>query len=124
MKASTHRGQGGKTRFLAVDRVNTANGAVKKKRSWMLGTRKEIKLWMKPAPGADPAHLAHFPKMASQCVSATARSQRKICQWFSKILQDDRMMFCPFCGGRGGPEAGTSSWETYHLKLELQRQKT
>lgn len=61
MKASTHRGQGRKTRFLAVDRVNTANGAVKKKRSWMPGTRKEIKLWMKPAPGADPAPFPSCP---------------------------------------------------------------
>lgn len=44
--------------FLAVDRVNTANGAANKKRSGILWTRKEIKLLMQPAGAADPAPFA------------------------------------------------------------------
>lgn len=68
------------------------------------------------------------PKQPSNA-SMRQRGLRKICQWFCELLQDDSLVHSavfwvaeddqrPVGAGRA------RSWETSHLKLELQRKKS
>lgn len=110
---------GGK-HVLAVDRVNTANGAVNKKRSGILWTGKRH--WTDPAPFALwPPHS--FPQNSLAMWRRRGFRERFVrgflsccrvtgwCSVRSAVAEEDRWE-------RRGLR------ETSHLKLELQRQKS
>lgn len=96
----------------------------------------EIKIWLTTSCNTAPPPFVLVlvklrtisPKQPSNA-SMRQRGLRKICQWFCELLQDDSLIHSavfwvaeddqrPVGAGRA------RSWETSHLKLELQRKKS